>query len=173
MTTTGMDLTIGITTRNRPDDLLRCVRSATTLGPSVREILVVDDASDPPAEPGLRAALPADYPVPVRVIRFDRPDGYIVARNRIAQLARTTFVLYLDDDAFLFDDRAVASAMELARADDQIAAVAFAQADAEGTAWQSTAQPSPATVPSQIPCYIGFAHLRLIHLFDLAHASRV
>ena len=43
-------LTIGITTRNRPDALARCLASLDILAPMRLDVLVFDDGSDPPAE---------------------------------------------------------------------------------------------------------------------------
>ena len=43
-----MALTVGITTRNRPQSLLRCLASLDLLGDSLAEVIVVDDSSDVP-----------------------------------------------------------------------------------------------------------------------------
>jgi GT2 family glycosyltransferase len=152
-------LTIGITTRNRPDDLLRTVVSLAHVAALVREILVVDGGSEPPTEPGLRAALPADFPIPVHVIRFDPDPGFILSRNRIVQRATTEFVLNLDDDIELLSADAVSAALAVIRGDRAVAAIAFAQANPDGSPWPPGSQPSRSEVPAEVPSYIGFAHL--------------
>jgi GT2 family glycosyltransferase len=43
--------------------------------------------------------------------------------------------------------------------DPRVAAVAFAQAEADGQPWPARMQPSPATVPCLVASFIGFAHL--------------
>ncbi len=49
-------LTVGITTRNRPESLQRCVESLRHIDHLSPEILVFDDASEVPAVETLRAA---------------------------------------------------------------------------------------------------------------------
>ena len=80
-------LTVGITTRNRPHSLRRCLASLTVLGDLLSEVIVVDDSSDAPVQPLL-----ADVPPPVRerLVLIEQPGrrGYIVARNTIVRLRR-------------------------------------------------------------------------------------
>ncbi len=58
-------LTIGITTRNRPLAIERCVRSLACLGPLVSRVLVFDDGSDVPVETIVAQAAPAGMDVAV------------------------------------------------------------------------------------------------------------
>ncbi len=51
-------LTVGVTTRNRQQALLRCLSSLSLLGETLAEVIVVDDSSDVPVADSL-AALPA------------------------------------------------------------------------------------------------------------------
>ncbi len=152
-------LSVGISTRDRPESLARCVKSLALLGDLVREVIVVDDCSAVPLEAALRRSLGADFPLPVRVVRQQSNEGYIVARNLIVKAARGEFVLNLDDDAFVLDAGAVRRALELMGCDERVGVVAFAQAEATGEPWPVGMQPSPAKYPCYIPSFIGFAHL--------------
>ena len=147
-------LTVGITTRHRPEALLACLRSMTVLHHLDLEILVFDDASSPPASEQVRQA-----GVPARVIRDESAPGTAFGRNRLVREAVSEFVLLMDDDARILTAAAVDAALEVMRADPGVGAVAFAQAEADGRPWPIQMQPSQARQPAVIPAYIGFAHL--------------
>lgn len=150
-------LTVGVGTRNRPESLLRCVRSLAALGAVLAEVIVVDDGSDPPAHV---AAAEGDAPLPpVRMIRHERSGGVAAARNEIAAAARTPWVLNLDDDAMVLNPEAVYAAIRVLEADAAVGAVAFAQTDEKGRPWPPQAQPSPVDYACYVPTFIGYAHL--------------
>jgi GT2 family glycosyltransferase len=152
-------LTIGICTRNRRGSLLRGLRSLRHAAAVTDAVIVVDDGSDAPLEPGLRAELGGDAPPGLRVIRFDTTAGLCAGRNRVAAEARTPWILYLDDDAVLLSPDAVRAAIRVMERDRSVAAVAFPQADEAGRLLPAGAQPSAATGPSLVRSFIGFAHL--------------
>lgn len=152
-------ITVGISTRNRPDSLAQCVRSLASIRDLVREVVVVDDCSTPPLAERLRQDVGVDFPLPVRVIRQENNEGYIVARNLIVKAARGEFVLNLDDDAFILDPGAIRRALGLLVSDRGVAVVAFAQAEASGAPWPGAMQASPVDYPCYVPSFIGFAHL--------------
>lgn len=147
-------LTIGITTRNRPISLAACLASLNILAPLEPEIIVFDDSSDPPVD-----AIAAASPLPVRVLRDSSVTGTIVGRNRIVAAAAADVVLLLDDDTRVLEREGVERAIAVLRRDPTVAAVAFAQAEADGRPWPIAMQPSPATRPAIITAFIGFAHL--------------
>ncbi len=149
-------LTVGITTRNRPLAIERCVRSLACLGPLVARVLVFDDGSDVPVETIVAQAAPAG--MDVAVIR-DEKRGYIGGRNLMARGAATPYVLLLDDDAVLFKAEAVERAIAVLDGDANVAAVAFAQGEADGSPWPERMQPGRGQQPSYVAAYIGFAHL--------------
>jgi GT2 family glycosyltransferase len=151
------DLTVGITTRNRPAAVARCVESLRVLAPLESPILVFDNASDPPVTHALGCALPAG--LAVTIIRDDGSAGYIAGRNRMVREATTPYVLLLDDDAVVFSAAAVASAMTVMERDPSVAAVGFAQAEADGSPWPEGMQPGRGLEPACVSAYIGFAHL--------------
>lgn len=155
----GAPLTVGIATRNRPDELVRCLRSLHLLDGLLAEVIVLDDASDPPIEAPTRAALGAELPPSVRFIRSERSMYVSAARNLIAREAATPWVMNLDDDAFILDRAALEAAIRVLERDPEVAAVALAQADAQGRAYDPAAQPSPADHPCYVPTFIGYAHV--------------
>jgi len=149
---------IGITTRNRPDSLVRCVASLASFGDLVREIIIVDDSSDVPVEPAFDR-LPPALRQKIVFIPQTGHRGYIVARNAIMRRATSEYVLLLDDDTCVMNPEPIRSALELIDASPNVAAVACAQAEADGTPWPASMQPSPVSYACYVPTFIGFAHL--------------
>ena len=154
-------VTVGVCTRDRHASVVRCLASLSPAAPLVARAVVVDDGSADPVEARLHGRAELAGAPPVTVLRQE-PDasglpGLTAGRNRILRVAETPYVLFLDDDAFLLSGAAVRAAVAVLDADSSVAAVAFAQADAEGR--RLDAQPSPARVPSQVQAFIGFAHL--------------
>lgn len=147
-------LTVGITTRHRPEALLACLRSMSVLRHLDPEVLVFDDGSSPPAAEQVQQA-----DVRARVIRDESAPGCLVGRNTLVREAVSEFVLLLDDDARVLTAGSVDAALDVMRADPRVAAVAFAQAEADGSPWPIQMQPSNAQQPAIIPAFIGFAHL--------------
>jgi GT2 family glycosyltransferase len=150
-------LTVGVTTRNRPAALERCIRSLARLQSIAPRIVVFDDASETPVAGLVRASAPPG--AEVEVIRDERAIGNIAGRNRLVKEAATEFVLLLDDDAVIFEGAPIERAMRLLAHDHGVAAVAFAQGEADGGRWPERMQPAPAQEPVYVPAFIGFAHL--------------
>jgi GT2 family glycosyltransferase len=144
-------LTIGITTKNRPEALQACLQSLAILRDLNPEILIFDDASSPAADPGGAEG--------AEILRDDSGPGYIVGRNRLVRAARAPAVLLLDDDTRLLSRDSVERALAVFDADPQVAAIAFAQGESDGRAWPAAMQPSSATFPCVVASFIGFAHL--------------
>jgi GT2 family glycosyltransferase len=145
-------LTIGITTRNRPGALGSCIASLDALRDLSPEVLVFDDGSEPPVR--IDAAGQQ-----VRVLRDDSSPGYIVGRNRLVREAAAPCVLLLDDDTRVLSAASVERGLAVLEGDAAVAAVAFAQAEADGRPWPIAMQPSAADFACVIPSFIGFAHL--------------
>ena len=89
--TTGS--TVAVCTRDRPDDLERCLTALGALEGQGHELLVVDNASS--SDETRRAV---ERHPGVRYIREDRP-GLDIARNRAMREARGEIVAFCDDDA--------------------------------------------------------------------------
>jgi len=145
-------LTVGITTRNRPEALRACLASLAHLTPLDPEVLVFDDGSQPEAAADAKG-------IEARVIRDRAAPGYIVGRNRLVAEACGAFVLLVDDDTRVIESRAVEDALRVLQRDARVGAVAFAQAEADGRPWPAAMQPSPVDVPSVVASFIGFAHV--------------
>ncbi|HEX2206088.1 MAG TPA: glycosyltransferase, partial [Longimicrobium sp.] len=124
-------LTVGVCTRDRQASLLRCLRSLRHVEGMVERVFVADDASAQPVEPVIRAEL-GDDAARVTVLRAETGIGPTAGRNRISREAATPFILYLDDDAALLSRDSIRAGLDVLRADASVAAVAFAQADADG-----------------------------------------
>jgi GT2 family glycosyltransferase len=152
-------ITAAIATRDRPDALVRCLRSLRLLDGLMAEAIVVDDGSRPPAKGPALAALAADLPPPVRFIRNETSISTPAARNVLLREARTPWVLLLDDDAFVVSRESIEAALRVLETDDEVASVAFAQADVEGNPFPPAAQPAPVDYPCYVPAFIGFGHL--------------
>jgi GT2 family glycosyltransferase len=150
-------LTIGITTRNRPRAIERCVRSLACVAPLVARVVVFDDASEEPVAAIVARAAPAG--MDVAVIRDERQIGNIAGRNRLVNEAATPYVLLLDDDAIVFGADAVERAIAVLDGDPNVAAIAFAQGEADGRAWPERMQAGRGQQPTYVAAFIGFAHL--------------
>jgi len=165
----GVRLTIGVTTRDRPDALQRCLRSLAVVAHLSPEVLVFDDASSTPVSDRLAAW---DVPVRVRVLRDDRAPGYISGRNRLMREASAPTVLLMDDDAAFLCSDAIERAAQLLETDGQLGAVAFAQCDRSGTRWDDGMQPGRSRVSCYVPSFIGFAHLLRRDVFTVLGGYR-
>ena len=87
-------VSVVICTRDRPDELRRCLASFQHQTMSPGEIIVVDNASRTPDTREVALAAGATY------VREDRP-GLDFARNCGARAAQGAFILYTDDDTQL------------------------------------------------------------------------
>jgi glycosyltransferase involved in cell wall biosynthesis len=85
--------TVAVCTRDRPNDLRRCLDAILCLADDGQEILVIDNC---PSTDETRH-LVAEYGR-IRYVREDRP-GLNVARNRALREARHDIVAFTDDDA--------------------------------------------------------------------------
>jgi GT2 family glycosyltransferase len=79
---------VAISTRDRPDALVRCVASLRVGGEQPAEIVVADQSDTPPSE---------ELDAPARRIRA-RPGGLAAAQNDAVRATTATVVAVLDDD---------------------------------------------------------------------------
>ncbi len=150
-------ISIGITTRNRPESLRACLQSIARVFGSGHDVLVFDDESDQPVADQLAgiAGLP-----PIRVLGDDRHRrSYIVGRNALVAQARHETVLLLDDDTVLLDANAIRRGVDLMERDPALGALGFAQAEADGRPWPEAMQAGRGQAPCFVTAYVGFAHL--------------
>lgn len=85
--------TVAVCTRDRPDDLQRCLTALDALIDDGQEILVVDSCSTRDETRQVASRFPR-----VRFVREERP-GLDIARNRALAEARHEVVAFTDDDA--------------------------------------------------------------------------
>ncbi len=139
---------IGITTKNRWDDLKVTLEKIRDFGLGRLRIIIFDDCSDVPCPYDVRAICPdAEYR------RFDTSRGLIVRRNEIAQAMDAKYYLSLDDDSF-----PIAGSLE--------AAVAYAESLSDNFClgfpiWngERPLKESVSEAPHQVRSFIGCAHL--------------
>src|ERR1700741_3723448 len=84
---------IGITTKDRWEDLETTLSVLSSRGLSTLETIVIDDGSSRPAPPSLLERFPW-----IRFVRSDRSYGLIEQRNRLAGMMKSAYYLSLDDD---------------------------------------------------------------------------
>ncbi len=149
-------VSVGITTRDRPQALRACIESLSLIAHLNPDVLVFDDGSEAPVEAQLTTVR---GPATLRILRDTTAPGYIAGRNRIVRTAAAPYVLLLDDDTRLLSASSVERALGVLENDPSVAAVGFAQAEEDGRPWPSAMQPSTATTAAVVPSYIGFAHL--------------
>lgn len=152
-------LTVSVTTRNRPEAVERCLRSLAAIRDLVDSAIVLDDASSPPLDGRRLAQVAADAGVALEIVRQESHRGTAAGKNTIARRARAPYLLSLDDDAFLIGDAGVRQALAVVQQDRAVAAVAFAQTDANGRKWPASQQPAATERPCYVPAFIGFACL--------------
>jgi len=85
--------TVAICTRDRPDDVRRCLEGVRNLPDDGQEVLVVDNC---PSTDATRRVV--EDCACARYVREDRP-GLDIARNRALSEARHEIVAFVDDDA--------------------------------------------------------------------------
>jgi GT2 family glycosyltransferase len=85
--------TVAICTRDRPDDLQKCLEALTRIYEAHQEILVIDSCSNGPETSEVVKKYPS-----VRYVRAERP-GLDRARNRAIREAQHEIVAFIDDDA--------------------------------------------------------------------------
>jgi glycosyltransferase involved in cell wall biosynthesis len=89
----SMTASIVITTKSRKEELRRALASCVEQEPPV-EIVIIDDGSADGTSEIVRTEFPH-----VRLFQSDESKGYIVQRNRGAEMATGDLIFSLDDDA--------------------------------------------------------------------------
>jgi GT2 family glycosyltransferase len=98
-----------IVTRNRPGDLDDCLRSLEAARDQIREVIVVDDASDEPVVAGSST-------LKVRVIRNETRAFLSRSRNSGAKASNSEYVMFVDDDNVL-DEGCIRELVDALRVD--------------------------------------------------------
>ena len=142
-------LGIGITTRDRWDDLVVTLSELRKGGYEDVETIVIDDGSREPVPPELCAAFPK-----VRFERMNYSLGLVVQRNRLAHLLSSTYYLSLDDDSYPVAGN-INEALKWLENHPSVAALAFhvVRADEKIPSAESLGEPFP------VQYFIGCGHL--------------
>jgi GT2 family glycosyltransferase len=93
----GMSVSVCITTRNRPDELRRCLRSVERSATSIRQVIVSDDSTDDRTYRMISSEFDS-----AQYLKGPRK-GPGANRNNAVRRATSDYVLFLDDDACLGD----------------------------------------------------------------------
>ena len=158
MTTDSADATVVIATRNRKDELRNAVRSVLEQD-AHPHIIVIDDGSTDGTSEMIRTEFPT-----VHLDRVDQPLGYIVQRNRGAAMAKTPFIVSIDDDAIFTTPHVVSQT--LAEFDDaRIAAVGIPFIDVNKNGRPRSGPAPSGDVAYIMSTYVGTAHALRRELF--------
>jgi GT2 family glycosyltransferase len=156
-------LSVCVPTRNRPQDIVRCLNSLALLKKISFEIIVLDDASESPVEPFLMQTIECNLRSKVVVIRNEQSRGVSVARNQLAQKATGVYILSMDDDAELLNAESIETAVNVLETDEKVGAVSLAQMDGQGQMFPG--QPAPVSYNCYVPWYIGYGTVLRRSLF--------
>ena len=148
---------IGITTKDRWDDLSLTLDSLRQNGLHRLETIVIDDGSSKPMPETFR-----DRFAWVRFERSESSEGYIVQRNRLAQLLTAELYLSLDDDSYPVPSAHLAQAAAWLLEKQDAAALTFA---IRGSFDQMSSLKADGCRPYPVRHYIGCAHMVKRQLF--------
>ncbi len=96
-------ISVVIPTHNRPDGLAAAVKSIFNQTLLPKELIVVDDGSNPPVTEDVFTGCPAG--LTTKLIRNEHPKGANNARNRGIVEATGEWIAFLDDDDEFFEDK--------------------------------------------------------------------
>jgi 2-polyprenyl-3-methyl-5-hydroxy-6-metoxy-1,4-benzoquinol methylase len=159
------EITVGITTRDRPEALLRCLHSLRYLQPWLREILIIEDGPVRSISFSEWEKIIAELPCPVRKEVGRQTLGMAKRRNELVVAAGTPWVLLLDDDVELIDGEGWIELQQILTGDARIGAVAFGSLLPNREPHPSWMQPSSREMLCFIASYTGYAHLLRRDLF--------
>ncbi len=98
-----IDVTILITTHNRPDDLRKTVANLLPLAGGRTEIVIVDDKSTDPNQLALLDELEARANPRLRVERLQENLNCVLARKKAVFDYGSRYIIIVDDDAYFRD----------------------------------------------------------------------
>jgi GT2 family glycosyltransferase len=113
-------VTFMIATRNRVDELEKTLAACLAQAGPALEILVVDDASNDGTFERVRKRFPT-----VDIVRHERNQGSVSARNDILRRARGRYVIGLDDDSRFVDVDACRRVVERMEAEPDLGIISF------------------------------------------------
>lgn len=143
-------VTIGITTKNRWQDLKTTLINISKAGLEALPILIFDDASDEPCPFNI-----SDLSLQIKLQRFKESQGLIVRRNQIAQLIQTKYYLSLDDDSYPVSG-SLEAAVEFAESLDDLFCLSFPIYNPVLAEYQNQSSDNQ---PYPVRCFVGCGHL--------------
>jgi GT2 family glycosyltransferase len=158
-----VQLSICVGTRNRPDDLIRCLNSLVLLDRIEFEIIVIDDASEVPIVDRILEEIDPSLISKIQVFRHEQNRGIPATRNKLAQLANAPYLFCLDDDAQLLSASSVYTALNVLETSPEVGAVALSQTDESGQLLPG--QPASTDYRCYTPTFIGYGSLLRRELF--------
>ncbi len=148
-------ITIGITTKDRWDDLRETFGKLRDFGFSSLPLVLIDDGSASPCPFD-----PQDFFPDVRFIVHEKAGGLVRARNEIIHSTRTPFCLNLDDDSFPVDGD-ISLAVEHFLTNPEVGAISFNAIGRD----ESLGLPEILPNYSQVRFFLGCAHMINCSLF--------
>jgi GT2 family glycosyltransferase len=146
----GSLVSIGITTKNRWQDLQVTLAKIVEFGLQDLPILIFDDGSDQPCPFDL-----SNFALKIRLRRFEQSQGLIIRRNQLAEAITTKYYLSLDDDSFPVAG-SLQAAIDFAEAIDNLLCLAFPIYNPIQQEYQSQSQ---GIDPYQVRFFVGCGHL--------------
>ncbi|MDZ8052247.1 MAG: glycosyltransferase family 2 protein [Aulosira sp. ZfuVER01] len=143
-------VSIGITTKNRWQDLKNTLTKIKEVGLGALPILIFDDASDETCPFSL-----SDLSLQIKLKRFTESKGLIVRRNQIAQEIQTKYYLSLDDDSYPVSG-SLEAAIAFAESLDKLLCLSFPIYNPVLAKYQNQ---SFGTHPYQVRGFVGCGHL--------------
>jgi GT2 family glycosyltransferase len=159
----SVQLSICVATRNRPDDLIRCLNSLVLLDRIEYEIIVIDDASEVPIADRVLQEVHPSLVSRIQIFRHEQNRGVPATRNELARLANAPYLFCLDDDAQLLSADSVHNALKVLETSPEVGAVALSQTDESGVLLPG--QPAPTDYRCYTPTFIGYGSLLRRELF--------
>jgi GT2 family glycosyltransferase len=156
-------LAVCVATRNRPDDLIRCLNSLTLLNHLPFEVIVIDDASEAPILTQLLEQVNPDILPAVKFFQHETNHGATPTKNELAERASAPYLLCLDDDARIANAESIDLALQVLETDPQVGAIALSQCDEQGTLLPG--QPTEIGYNCYTPAFIGYGTVLRRDLF--------
>lgn len=98
-----MKTEIAVITRDRPDDLYRCLEAICKYSPSISSVIVVDSSIGPQSiESNARTVQVLGEKIKIKYFHYQMNFGTLPqARNYALMHAKEEFLMFIDDDAFI------------------------------------------------------------------------
>ena len=112
---------VGITTRDRANDLRRTIERLKAIGLGAMRYVIVDDGSQNPAAiQEIAGSLPRCW-----LVRHSVSAGLVRRRHQMAEICETEFLISLDDDSYFVDLTGMAKAFGELQKEPKIALLSF------------------------------------------------